>query len=269
VDEVFKALADPTRRQLLDSLNARSGQTLAELCSGLDMARQSVSKHLTALESANLVVTVWRGREKLHYLNAAPLAEISDRWIDAFHRRRVEALSDLRRALEEPTMHKPEFVYVTYIRTTPERLWAAITAPEFTAQYWGCTYETDWRAGSSYALQQAGVRVVDPEQRVLVSDPPRRLAYTWHSFTPELAEAFQWSDEFLATVSAEPRSTVTFDIEPEGDADEGMVRLTVTHGGFEEGSTVLDSVSGGWPRVLANLKTMLETGSARPLVAAR
>src|SRR3954451_12858345 len=94
MNEVFRALADPSRRQLLDSLNARNGQTLRELCSGLDMARQSVTKHLAILESAGLVTTVRRGREKLHYLNAAPIGEISDRWITHYDRARVRALVD-------------------------------------------------------------------------------------------------------------------------------------------------------------------------------
>src|SRR6516164_9257675 len=122
IDEVFKALADTSRRRLLDSLNARNGQTLRELCSGLTMARQSVSKHLAVLEAANLVTSVRQGREKLHYLNAAPVNEIAERWIDRYDRDRVRALADLKRALEDP-VDKPEFVYTTYIRTTPERLW--------------------------------------------------------------------------------------------------------------------------------------------------
>jgi DNA-binding transcriptional ArsR family regulator len=99
-DDVFKALADPSRRQLLDSLNARSGQTLGELCGQLDMARQSVSKHLAVLERANLVTTVWSGREKLHYLNAEPINAIAERWISQY-RERAQALADLKRALED------------------------------------------------------------------------------------------------------------------------------------------------------------------------
>src|SRR5204863_4100349 len=137
LDEVFKALADPSRRLLLDSLNERNGQTLRELCSGLAMARQSVSKHLALLEAANLVTSVRRGREKLHYLNAAPINEISERWITQYERDRVHALADLKRALEEDPVEKPSFVYTTYIRTTPERLWQALTDPAFTERYWG------------------------------------------------------------------------------------------------------------------------------------
>src|SRR5262245_24516494 len=101
IDEVFRALADPSRRQLLDSLNAHNGQTLRELCSGLDMARQSVSKHLAVLEAANLVTTVRRGREKLHYLNPAPISDITERWISRYEQARVEALADLKKALED------------------------------------------------------------------------------------------------------------------------------------------------------------------------
>src|SRR3954465_15764824 len=118
MDDAFRALAAPSRRRLLDSLNERNGQTLRELCSGLDMARQSVSKHLAVLEAANLVTTVRRGREKLHYLNAAPINDITERWISGYEKDRVHALADLKRALEEPAMNKPSFVYTTYIRTT-------------------------------------------------------------------------------------------------------------------------------------------------------
>src|SRR5438309_10261198 len=139
MDDVFRALADPSRRQLLDSLNARSGQTLRELCSGLQMARQSVSKHLAMLEAAELVTTVRRGREKLHYLNAAPINEIAERWINRYDQRRIEVLSDFKRALEGSPMDtttKPEFVYTTYIDSTPERVWQALTDPAFTRRYW-------------------------------------------------------------------------------------------------------------------------------------
>src|SRR5215216_4963450 len=111
IDVVFRALAAPSRRLLLDSLNDRNGQTLRELCSGLEMARQSVSKHLAVLEEANLVTTVRRGREKLHYLNAAPINEITERWITRYEEGRVHALADLKRALENTPVDRPSFVY--------------------------------------------------------------------------------------------------------------------------------------------------------------
>jgi DNA-binding transcriptional ArsR family regulator/uncharacterized protein YndB with AHSA1/START domain len=256
MDEVFRALADPSRRRLLDTLNARNGQTLNELCSVLDMARQSVSKHLAVLEEAELVVTVRRGREKLHYLNAAPINDIAERWINRYDQQRVHALADLKSALEDTTVAKPEFVYRTYINTTPERLWQALTEPVFTERYWGITLESDWKVGSPITMHDHGVTVADGEQVVVESDPYRRLAYTWHTFTPEWAAYHGFSDELLDTIAAEPRSKVTFDIEDLGQ----IVKLTVIHDGFEAGSTVLEMISGGWPRLLSDVKTLLETG---------
>ena len=100
VNDVFRALADPSRRSLLDALFKRNGQTLGELCEGMAMTRQAVTKHLALLEDANLVAIVWRGREKLHYLNPVPIHEISERWISKYERGRLSALSDLKKALE-------------------------------------------------------------------------------------------------------------------------------------------------------------------------
>lgn len=257
-DLVFRALADPSRRQLLDRLNAESGQTLRELCSGLEMSRQSVSKHLAILEDANLIATVWLGREKLHYLNASPIAEIANRWISRYHKQRVRALVDLKQALEAPTMDKPEFVYTTYIRTTPELLWRALTEPTFTRRYWGCSFDTDWSAGSTYVMEQGGVRITDTEQRVLESDPPRRLSYTWHTYSPEWGEAVGcrvgFSKADVEQLAAEPRSKVTFELEAVGD----VVKLTVVHEGFAPESAALPSISQGWPQILSELKTLLE-----------
>jgi uncharacterized protein YndB with AHSA1/START domain/DNA-binding transcriptional ArsR family regulator len=258
MDDVFRALAHPGRRRLLDSLNARNGQTLRELCAGLAMARQSVSKHLSVLEAANLVTTVRRGREKLHYLNAAPIGDIAERWIARYDHERVHALTDLKRALEETTMQKPSFVYTTYISTTPERLWQALTEPAFTERYWGIAFETDWKVGSPIIWKEGGVTIADPAQVVLEADPYRRLSYTWHTFTPEWAEANRISEEVLAKVVAERRSKVTFELEPVGE----RVKLTVVHDDFEPGSTVLELVSEGWPELLSDLKTLLEAGEA-------
>ena len=262
IDEVFRALADPSRRRLLDSLNGRNGQTLRELCAGLDMARQSVSKHLAILEAANLVTTVRRGREKLHYLNAAPINEIGERWITRYERDRVEALADLKRALEDPgTVDTPTFVYTTYIRTTPERLWHALTEPAFTRRYWfGIAFETDWQAGSAMTWHHRGATTADDEQVVLEAEPYRRLAYTWHTFTPELAAALDVSDEARDRIAEEPRSKVTFEIEPLGE----VVKLTVVHDGFGPDSLMAQMVGRGWPRVLSGLKTLLETGEELP-----
>src|SRR5262249_44256442 len=259
-DDVFRALADPTRRQLLDSLNARNGKTLGELCAGLDMARQSVSKHLDILEAANLVTTLRRGREKLHFLNPAPISEIGERWIRRYDAGRVEALTDLKRALEEPPMEPPSFVYTTYIPPSPERPWRALTEPEFTHRYWGATLESDWQTGSPVTFTFRGVRVVDPEQVVLESDPYRRLSYSWHTMTDELAARIGLSVEDTARAQPEERSKVVFDIEDQGP----LVKLSIVHDGFEPGSLVATLVSKGWPQVLSGLKTLLETGNTLP-----
>ena len=117
MDAVFKALADPVRRELLDRLNARNGQSLSELGEGLGLARQSVTKHLAVLEAAHLVTAARRGRQRLHFLNAAPIAEIADRWINRYDRARADALADLKHALEDHPMDRTEFVYSTFIKT--------------------------------------------------------------------------------------------------------------------------------------------------------
>jgi uncharacterized protein YndB with AHSA1/START domain/DNA-binding transcriptional ArsR family regulator len=256
MDDVFRALADPSRRALLDRLNARNGQTLRELCTGLDMARQSVSKHLAVLEAANLVTTVWRGREKLHYVNAEPINAIADRWITHYDKARVHALADLKTALEAP-VSRPEFVYTAYINTTPERLWQALTEPEFTKRYWGVEFETDWAKGSRMTWTDPGGVISDPEQVVVESDPYTRLAYTWHTFTAEWGDGNKISEEDRARFAAEPRSVVTFQLDQQGP----VVKLTVVH---EGGPALLDAIGDGWPAIISSLKSLLETGSVLP-----
>jgi uncharacterized protein YndB with AHSA1/START domain/DNA-binding transcriptional ArsR family regulator len=256
VEDVFKALADPSRRRLLDRLNERSGQTLRELCAGLDMARQSVSKHLAVLEVANLVTTEWRGREKLHHLNPEPINAVAQRWIHRYDRERVLALADLKSALEERPMTEDAFVYTTYIRTTPDELWQALIDPAFTGRYWGVTFESDWRPGSAMTWTENGRATVDAEQVVLESEPGRRLSYAWHTFTREWAEGAGVSEDVRARLSDERRSRVTFVLEPAGDT----VKLTVTHDRFDPGSTLRPMISEGWPALLSGLKTLLEAG---------
>jgi uncharacterized protein YndB with AHSA1/START domain/DNA-binding transcriptional ArsR family regulator len=260
MDEVFKALADASRRRLLDSLNARNGQSLRELCAGLDMARQSVSKHLAVLEAANLVTTRWQGREKLHYLNAVPINAIAERWLNQYDRARAGALADLKTALEQAPMSDDKFVYTTYINTTAERLWQALTDPAFTRRYWGATFASDWQTGSTMVWEQEGVTITDPAQVVLEAQPYRKLAYSWHTFTPEFAQHFGFSDEVFEKISNERRSKVTFEIEELGP----MVKLTVVHDDFDPGSMMLEGISGGWPAILSSLKTLLETGEPMP-----
>ncbi|MBO0802351.1 MAG: metalloregulator ArsR/SmtB family transcription factor [Nocardiopsaceae bacterium] len=260
MDEVFKALADGSRRRLLDSLNVRSGQSLQELCAGLEMTRQAVSKHLGVLEGANLVSTVWRGREKLHYLNAEPINAIADRWMSRYDRARAAALADLKTALEQESMESTEFVYTTYIKTTPQRLWQALTDPVFTRRYWGVALETDWQEGSTITWHEGEFTSSDSEQVVLEARPYRRLAYAWHTMTAEKAREAGLDEQDVRKAVAEPRSKVSFDIEPL----DGQVKLTVIHGGFEPGSVILRTCRVGWPALLSSLKTLLETGDALP-----
>jgi DNA-binding transcriptional ArsR family regulator/uncharacterized protein YndB with AHSA1/START domain len=271
MDAIFRALADPSRRELLDRLNARNGQNLSELCDGLGMARQSVTKHLAVLEAANLVTTLRRGREKLHFLNTAPINDIADRWINRYNRRRAQTLAAVKRALEADAMSETEFVYSTYIKTTPEKLWAALTQPAVTLQYWGIALYSDWRVGSPVKWSTDGskdaARAVtsEPDEEdsvVLEAVPYQRLSYTWHNYQPEHAELFGWDAAYLAELRTQPLSKVTFEIEQRGPA----VKLTVIHDGFEPGSEMLEACSGrkpqtgGWPELIADLKSLLETG---------
>ena len=259
-DEVFRALADPNRRQLLDMLNARNGQTLRELCAGLDMARQSVSKHLAVLEAANLVTSVRRGREKWHYLNPAPITELADRWLRRYDRARAQALAELKYALED-TVTRPTFVHTSFIRTTPERLWAALTEPAFTRRYWGMEFETDWTPGENFAIihPDRGVRIADDRMVVQDYQPFTRLSYTWSGYPKDFTDSLGYDEEFRLTAEAEPRSTVTYELSPSGD----QTRLTVTHAGFRPGSVVLPDIERGWPMVLSWLKTYVESGRWR------
>ena len=267
MDDIFKALADPGRRRLLDSLNARNGQNLNDLCAVMDMTRQSVTRHLEILEAANLVVVVRRGRERLHYLNAAPIHQVADRWIGQYHQERVRALADLKDALEltymttttDATTQTQSFVYTTYIKTTPEQLWNALTNPAFTKRYWDMEFVTDWKAGSHMTWKHKDVVLDDPAQVVVEADPFTRLSYTWHTMTPEFAEHVGIDAATIADLAEETRkqrSKATFEIE---DMD-GKCKLTVIHDDFPTDSTMLRMVSTGWPAVISSLKTLLETG---------
>ena len=154
MDEVFKALADPNRRELLDRLMATDGLTVSQLCAGLPMTRQAVSQHLAQLEAANLIVTAWRGREKVHHLNPVPIGEIYDRWIGRYERQRVTALVNLKQSLESRSMIDQTFAYSIFIDSTPERIWQALTDGEFSKQYWaGREITSDWRIGSPVAFK--------------------------------------------------------------------------------------------------------------------
>jgi uncharacterized protein YndB with AHSA1/START domain/DNA-binding transcriptional ArsR family regulator len=247
-DAVFRALADPTRRLLLDRLRQRDGRTLTELESELPMTRFGVMKHLRVLEEAGLVVARKVGREKHHYLNPVPIQRVADRWVGRF-REAAGLLADLKDALEgtmtmtdNTTQAPPAHVFRTYIRTTPEMLWRALTETEFTSRYYfASAIESTWEKGAPYRMHIDGKLAVDGE--VLEVDPPRRLVQTFRQ---------HW-DEAQA---GKHTSRVTWEIEPQGP----MCLLTVVHDGWSTDDPMYQSTSQGWPLILSGLKTLLETG---------
>jgi uncharacterized protein YndB with AHSA1/START domain len=207
------------------------------------MARQSATQHLDLLEAANLVATVCRGREKLHYLNPVPLWDIHLRWIERFEPPRLRALHAIKRhaeQAEDAMADRPTFVYVTYIQSSAERVWEALTQPEITALYWGVRQLSDWQVGSRWEHHYADGSGRTPiSGTVLESRPPHRLVLTWGP---------------SGETAPDKISKVTFEIEPYHD----IVRLTVIHEELDD--EMFAGIAQGWPAALANLKSLLETG---------
>jgi uncharacterized protein YndB with AHSA1/START domain/biotin operon repressor len=238
MDAVFRALADPTRRDLLDRLYRQDGQTLHELTSPYSMSRIGVMKHLQLLEDAGLVVTRRRGREKLHFLNPVPIRLVHDRWVSKFAEPWAAALSEIKQRLENPM----EKVFEIYIRTTPERLWEAITDRATRARFqFGCHIDSEWTAGSRYELSHPKAADLICQGENLIVESPVRLVQSFVAL---------WDDD----AKAEGTSRVTWEIEPVGDS----CRLTVTHDQLREGAT--EAIYGGWPMILSGLKSWIETG---------
>ena len=249
---VFRALADPTRRHLLDLLAERDGRSLGQLEGEVEMTRFGVMKHLRVLEAAGLVVTRRSGREKLHFLNPVPIRVVHDRWIDKFTEHRVSALTHLKSHLEATPMSSTAQhstttqVHQIFIAATADAVWAAITQPEFTEHYfYGARVETTGEVGTPFRYRAADGSLLG-DATVLEAEPPHRLVVTWRSlWDPELA--------------AEPASRVTWEIEPQGP---GLSLLTVVHDRLDDAPGTAASVAGpGWMRVLSGLKTLLETGA--------
>ncbi len=235
---MFRALADPTRRSLLDELFREDGQTLTALVEGFSMTRFGVMKHLKQLEEAGLVVSRRRGRERLHFLNPVPIRLIHDRWVTKYAEPWAAGLSALKDRLEHPM----EKVFEIYIRTTPERLWEAITDPEIRSRYnFGIRVSSGWTPGSRFEMSHPNAPGLLGEGENLVVEPPRRLVQSMTAL---------WGDD----VKAEGTSRVTWEIEPVGDS----CRLTVTHDQLRDDAN--DQLYGGWPMILSGLKTWLETG---------
>ncbi|MEZ4660069.1 MAG: SRPBCC domain-containing protein [Caldilineaceae bacterium] len=251
-ETVFRALADPSRRRLLDLLFERDGRTLSELESELPMTRFGVMKHLRLLEEAGLIATRKVGRAKLHYLNPVPIQLIADRWINKYAAPRVSALADLKTVLEGVnsmnTEAKPSLVYQIIINAPPPRVWEAITTPEFTARYYyDCALESDLTVGSPFVYHKPnGAPIVEGE--VVMADPPNRLVHTYHSRFP--------------TMKNDAPTKVTWELE---SMPGNVTKVTVIHEDFEgETATYQGLRSGGWAWILSNMKTLLETGEPMP-----
>jgi uncharacterized protein YndB with AHSA1/START domain len=204
------------------------------------MSRFGVMKHLKVLEEAGLVVTRRRGREKLHFLNPVPIRLVHDRWVSKYAEPWAAALTGLKKTIEEDVMEK---VFEIYIKTTPERLWEAITRPELRQKYnFGVGVESEWTPGSKYeSVHPGGAGLTIAAGENLEVDPPRRLVQSFNAL---------WSDD----VKSEGTSKVTWEIEQVEDS----CRLTVIHSDLREGANA--ELYGGWPMILSGLKTLLETG---------
>ncbi len=246
-EAIFRALADPTRRLILDSLFKRDGRTLGELQAEIrSLSRFGVMTHVRVLERAGLLTTRKSGRFKYHYLNAATIGLVYDRWVHKYLQPVVGALSTVKRRLEEETLHssRASHVNTVFVRTTADRLWHAITDPEFTIQYWyGAANRSEWKSGSRWTSEGPEGELY-LEGQILESDPPRKLVHSFHVVHEPKA-------------AADAPSTVTWEISAQ---ENGICRLTVTHDGFTSVDSPSFLYSNGWPWILSGLKTVLETG---------
>ena len=249
MEPVFKALADPNRRLLLDKLHERDGQALLELQRCLpEMTRFGTMKHLKVLEEAGLVITRRSGREKHHFLNRVPIQLVYDRWVSKYARTWTRSLTGLKGFLEEKEMSETvTHLFEIYINATPEKIWQALTDGAMTEQYYfGTSVTSEWQPGSPYRyLTPDGNSMLDGE--VVEIDPPRRLVTT---FKP------QWPG-----VEDEPVTSVIFEIEPAGEVS----KLRLIHEGLIAGNPLTSGVRDGWSQILSSMKTLLETGKPLPL----
>jgi DNA-binding transcriptional ArsR family regulator/uncharacterized protein YndB with AHSA1/START domain len=259
-ETVFRALADPTRRAVLDRLHERGGQTLTEIEDAFPITRFGVMKHLRVLEAAGLVTSHRVGRQKLHYLNPVPIRELHDRWMQKFAAGASAALLGLRAELEKgaamaatesavaESATKPTHVFAIFIRASRDRIWEALTSSDYTLKYYyASTVESDWRPGSPLLYAIDGNPAIVGE--VLEAVPGEKLVTTFDA---------QWDDD----VRSDAPSRITWVLE---DAGPGVSKLTVVHDGFETETATFRQIGGGMPFILSGLKTLLETGE--PLLA--
>ncbi len=252
MDDVFRALADASRRRLLDSLAERDGQTLTELEMVLPaLTRFGVMNHLRVLDEVNLITTHKVGRFKYHYLNPVPIQLLADRWISRYAAPWARALGDVKRSVEEAAMaaqEPPTHVYTVLIRATPEQVWQGLTDPAFTRQYYfGTSVRSDWQVGAPFTYTQDDGTVVI-EGTILEIDPPWRLVTTFSA---------KWDE----ATAEDPPSRVTYLLEAMGQ----VTKLTITHDGFGAATTTFQQVGGGVPLIASSLKTLLETGRPLPV----
>jgi uncharacterized protein YndB with AHSA1/START domain len=242
---IFRALADPGRRVLLDRLFERDGQTLGELCGHLPaMTRFGVMKHLGVLEDAELVTTVKAGREKRHFLNPVPIRLVHDRWISKFAEPVVGAMSSLKRQLEIP-MDTIDHIYSVYIKASPERVWRAITDGDDTVRYYfGTRVASDWTPGSAltYTYPDGSIAA---DGKVLDVEPGSRVVMSFHP---------RWDPD----IAAEGPIRMTWEV---AASDDGGSKLTVTSALIPNSKTS-EEFSGGIVYIVSGLKTFIETGEA-------
>ncbi len=243
-DSVFRALADPTRRALLDALFEADGQSVSMLEARLPMSRFGVAKHLRVLASAGLVTVQQRGRERRHYLNPVPIRVVHDRWVSRYAAPFAGGLVDLKQTLEGAMSPFPNHVHEVFIRTTPERLWRALVDPDQTERYYfGTRLETTLEPGAPYAMRMADGSA-HHDGTIVEAVPGESLVMT-----------FRWHCEG-------PETRVSFLIEAQGE----LCRLTLVHEGLDPEAELSGVLRSGWARILSGLKTLLETGE--PMAAA-
>jgi DNA-binding transcriptional ArsR family regulator/uncharacterized protein YndB with AHSA1/START domain len=253
MDEIFRALADPTRRLLLDMLRAEDGQTLSQLEQRLTMTRFGVMKHLNILEDANLISTRKVGREKFHHLNPVPIQQISDRWISRYAMPFAQTMIDLKTAIEGKTSAMPNTapkqVYEIFIKGTPEQIWDAMTDGTKTPlYYYGAKVASAWRkdAPMTYHGAEGNLMIAG---KVIEAKRPFKLVTTFRAV---------WQESF----KDDRPSRVTWEITPIGE----LCKLTLIHDDFDEETATFKATAGGWSRILSGLKTLVETG--KPITAA-
>lgn len=255
LDRVFRALADPARRRILDLLKQRPGSTVGEICEDFELTRFAVMKHIRVLEDTNLISHVREGRSKHLYLNVIPLQLLNDRWLSDYSKLWAGKLTALKYELENTTMQSsPRQIYVVYIRTTAQRLWQALIDPGLTRQYY---LDMEIEAPAANRLRPGqplnyiatgpdGVRAVGVEGEIIEVIPERKLV---HSFAPLKVDPER----------TEAPTRVTYEIEAQAN---DTVKLTVIHEGFTGETPIFRAAAEGWPIILSGLKSLLETGTA-------